>query len=140
MDTPAPIVFYDSDCGLCNRSVQFILSRNTKEPLLYFASLQSDFATHFFSAHKQLTPDGSSLIFFENGVFYSKSDGALRIARYLSGYQLIGRIGLLFPQIIRDFVYSRVAKNRHQFGKTQCKLRSTEETKRFLDKTENQIT
>ena len=40
------IVFYDGDCGLCNRVVQFIL-RNERNQKLVFCALQSEFGSNF---------------------------------------------------------------------------------------------
>jgi len=48
--TSLPILLYDGVCGLCNRSVQFIL-RHDRSAIFRFASLQSSFAAGILSRH-----------------------------------------------------------------------------------------
>lgn len=127
------IVFYDGDCGFCNRSVQFILKKNTTKPFIYFASLQSDFAQNFFAKHNEPLPDLSSLVFFDSNAFYYKSTGALRIGIYLKSYRVICKLGLITPRFIRDFIYDIIAKNRNKLAsKATCDLLTEEERNRFL--------
>ena len=128
------IVFYDGGCGFCNRSVQFILRKNTTKPFIYFASLQSDFAQNFFAKHNEPLPDLSSLVFFDSNTFYYKSTGALRIGTYLKSYRVICKIGLITPRFIRDFIYDIIAKNRNRIAsKLTCDILSEEERHRFID-------
>ena len=132
MEEEKRIVFYDGDCGFCNRSVQFILKRNTSQPLLYFASLQSEFTQHFFDENNEPTPNLSSLIFFENGLFYYKSTAALKISNYLNSYKWV-KIGLIFPRFFRDWIYDLIAKNRHRIvSSNQCELIQTKDRARFI--------
>lgn len=127
------IVFYDGDCGFCNRSVMYILRHNKKDPFLYFASLQSDFANDFFRKKGEPLPDLSSLVFFENGHFYYRSTGALRIGKHLNRHKFLSRVVLLIPVIIRDSVYNFIAKHRKKIYKQEiCQLPSEKERHRFL--------
>jgi hypothetical protein len=41
--TEHPIIFYDGVCGLCDRSIQFIMLHDKKK-VFRFAALQSEFA------------------------------------------------------------------------------------------------
>lgn len=133
MENGDRIVFYDGDCGFCNHSVQFILKRNKKSPLLYFAALQSDFTKNFFTKLNEPLPDISSLVFFEENKFYYRSEGAMRIAKYLKGYRWLSYFRFI-PRFIRDTVYSIIAKQRHRLGNhSQCELISLEDKSRFLD-------
>jgi predicted DCC family thiol-disulfide oxidoreductase YuxK len=72
-----------------------------------------------------------SLVLFENGVIYSRSTGALKIARSLSGLWPICYGAIILPTFIRDGIYNWVAKNRYQwFGKKeQCFLLTKEEVR-----------
>jgi len=132
MENEQMIVFYDGECGFCNRSVHFILKRNNKSPLLYFASLQSDFTRNFFNQRNEPLPDISSLVFFENNIFFYKSEGAMRIAKYLKGYKWLWYLRFI-PRFIRDSVYSLIARYRHKLGKnSQCELIPNNDKYRFL--------
>ena len=41
------ILFYDGECGVCSRTVRFIL-KNERSKELFFCSLQGDFAINFW--------------------------------------------------------------------------------------------
>src|SRR6202040_495149 len=45
-----PIVLYDGVCGLCNRTVQFVLKRD-RAAIFRFASLQSPLASRILAGH-----------------------------------------------------------------------------------------
>lgn len=127
------IVFYDGECGFCNHSVQFILKRNKKSPLLFFAALQSDFTKKFFSNLGEPLPDISSLVFFEEEKFHYRSEGAMRLAKYLKGYKWLSYFRFI-PRFIRDAVYSLIAKHRHKISNdNSCVLVEQSERFRFLD-------
>ena len=59
-----PIVFYDGDCGLCNRSVAFVL-KHEKSPVIHFAAIQSEFTIEIFKKNNWETPDLSTVYFYE---------------------------------------------------------------------------
>ena len=127
------IVFYDGNCGFCNRSAQFVLKRNRRQPLIYFASLQSDFAQNFFQKHNEPLPDLSSLVFFDDNVFYYKSTAGLKIGRYLNRYKIVSTISLRLPKFFRDFVYDLIAKNRNKLSRqVTCVIPTNEDRDRFL--------
>ena len=46
-NTTSKILFYDGDCGFCNKSVQFVLKYENRSEI-YFSALQSDFSRDFF--------------------------------------------------------------------------------------------
>ena len=97
------LVFYDGNCGLCDRMVQFIFN-NDKKQRFVFASLQGETASRYL---KNLPPEirfTDSLILVEN--FRSSSPqisilakGALRIAWLLRWpWMLIGWLSF-FPRL-----------------------------------------
>jgi len=103
------IVFFDGCCGLCNNLVRFIL-RHERNTELQFAALQSAFATE---RHIDLQALPDSLVLFENEVYYSESEAALRLCRYLKWYLRWMGIFLYVPRFIRNAIYRWVAQNRH---------------------------
>lgn len=133
MDAPAPIVFYDGDCGLCNRSVRYLLKFRKKNQPIYFAALQSVFAKNFFVHRKEPLPDLSSIVVWTNDRFLYKSNAAIYISRFLrfhSGFRLLHAV----PKRLRDGIYDFIAKNRTRFSTTtHCTLPSNQDSILFLD-------
>lgn len=126
-----PIVFYDGDCGFCNKSVQFILN-NESNDAIHFAPLQSEFAQSFFTSKGLPTPDMSTFYFWDKTTMYSKSSGALRVINYLKFPFPLLKIGFIFPRFLRDWVYDVIAKRRHQLAAGFCALPTEEQRKRFI--------
>lgn len=126
----APIVFYDGLCGLCDRSVQFLLKYDKKEKFL-FCALQSEQAKHYLGVNYTQ----QSIVLYQQGKVYYRSTAALRIAWLLGGFWSLLAIGLMIPAFIRNAVYDFVAKNRYKwFGKFDaCKIPTPEMRKRFID-------
>lgn len=117
------ILFFDGYCGLCNASVQFVL-RHERASVLHFAALQSAFATEHLRASQPL-PD--SLVLYASGVYYTESDAALRLCKYLRWYLRWMVLLLIFPRFLRSGVYRLVAKNRYRwFGRSEyCRVNGT---------------
>lgn len=123
------IIFFDGICGLCNRFVDFVISRDHKKRFL-FAPLQGKTAASFNI--RSQTPD--SMIFKSNGWYYKKSTAALKILILLGGGWKLLHIFFIFPRFLRDFIYDLIAKNRYKmFGTVACRIPSAEEKTRILD-------
>ena len=129
-----PIVLYDGVCGLCNRSVQFIL-RHDRAGRFRFAALQSDFARGLLRRHGLPEDQLESVVLVRDGRAYRRSAAALGIARGLDApWPLLGALGRVVPRFVADFVYDRVASSRYRvFGKLDaCMLPPPEVRSRFL--------
>ncbi len=141
LETKHPIVLYDGICGLCNRSVQFLL-RHDRGDVFRFASLQSDLAhrilqRHGFNAgdldtvYVVLNPDQG-----ERESLLARSDAAAYLLMQLSGiWRVLGRALQLLPRAMSDWGYRALAGNRYRlFGRYDgCPLPSEATRKRFLD-------
>jgi predicted DCC family thiol-disulfide oxidoreductase YuxK len=125
------VIFYDGDCGFCNRSVQLILKyeRNT---VVKFASLQSAFAKMVLKEFGLESNYNESILFYENDRLYSKSTAILKIISYLKWYFYPLLIIWLIPNLIRDKVYDLIARNRKRFS-IICKIHDPKQSNRFLD-------
>ena len=124
-----PIIFYDGLCGICDRSVQFIIKYD-QEKKFRFAALQSDFA-------KQILGDDANadtFILFEKGKIITRSTAALRVCKILSGKLSLLYIFILVPAFIRDAFYDLIARNRYKwFGHfDECKIPTPEQKKLFI--------
>jgi predicted DCC family thiol-disulfide oxidoreductase YuxK len=127
------IVFYDGECGFCNRSVQFIL-RWEKNQSLYFSSLQSDFAQKFFKENNCPSPDLSTFYVYANYYLYSKSQAVFVLLHYLILPFKLLNIFRLIPVCYRDKMYDFVARNRSEIGKDFCFLpEQNQQRLRFLN-------
>lgn len=125
------IIFYDGDCGLCNRSVTFVLDHE-KSNEISFASIQSDFTKEFFNQQNWEQPDLSTVYFYDNGRLFRKSTAALKIGKYLKFPYSGMRLFLIVPRFIRDGVYNFIAKRRKRIAKGYCVLPKEGDLKRFI--------
>lgn len=127
-------VLFDGVCNLCNGTVQFVIKRD-RAAIFRFASLQSDYAQRLLRQVNLPANQLYSVIVFEDGVAYHKSDAALRIARHLSGFWRWLYIFRFVPKFIRDGLYNFIATNRYRFfGKQDhCMIPTPELKARFVD-------
>ena len=126
------IIFYDGDCGLCNRSVAFVL-KHEKEKTVLFAAIQSEFTKELFLTNGWQSPDLSTFYFYENGKLHSKSTAALSLSKYLKFPQSLLRAFFIVPRFIRDGVYDFIAKRRRRISKGFCVMPTPEDRARFLN-------
>jgi predicted DCC family thiol-disulfide oxidoreductase YuxK len=125
-----PIIFYDGVCGLCDRSIQFII-QNDRERKFRFAALQSDIAARTLGDNITL----DSFVFYEKGKARYRSSAALHMFRALGGGWKLLYGFIIVPPFIRNAVYDFVARNRYRwFGKYDtCRIPTPEQRSRFLD-------
>lgn len=127
-----PIVFFDGICGLCNRSVDFIIKRDQNQ-IFRFSPLQGETAQKCLSAEN--LNNINNMVFIDQTGQYSKSSGAVCILQRLNGgWSILGKLLWIVPKPIRDFGYIIIAKYRYQmFGKSEaCRLPKPEEINLFL--------
>ncbi|HIP31815.1 MAG TPA: DUF393 domain-containing protein [Crocinitomicaceae bacterium] len=129
--TEVKIVFYDGECGFCNRSVAFVLKNDKSESIL-FASIQSEFSQNLFNEKKWQEPDLSTFYFLENEQLFAKSTAAIKLSKHFSFPQSWLKGMVVVPRFIRDFVYDNVAKRRHRISKGYCFVPSDEQRVRFI--------
>ena len=84
---PRPIVFFDGDCGLCDRFVRFLVARDRRQRL-HYAPLQGDTA-------RQLIPPATaesidSVILLDEDGLHLRSEAALRAIAHLGGVWRLG--------------------------------------------------
>jgi len=114
------IVFYDGDCGLCNRFVLFLLKRDHRKSFR-FAPLTGKMAQQWLEAEDR---QGETVIYLDSGNVYRRSDAALRAIRNLGGVWKLAGVFLGVPRPIRDAVYDFVARHRRRWfgGAEACPL------------------
>jgi predicted DCC family thiol-disulfide oxidoreductase YuxK len=130
------IIFFDGVCGLCNRTIDFVL-REDRERLFLYSPLQGE----TFRSIKQDYPEtlNTDSIFVlrrspEKETLLQKSDALIYIVDRLPSYRWLAAIGRMLPAPIRDSVYRLIAATRYRiWGKRDsCRLPTAEERARFL--------
>ena len=133
--TSQPVLFFDGHCNLCNGAVQFVI-RHDREGRVRFAPLQSAAGEAAKAALlKEIGRVPDSLILLDDGVYYTESDAALRLAAYLDGGWKGLRHLQAVPRAVRNAVYRLVARYRYKvFGRrASCMIPSADLRRRFLD-------
>ena len=127
------IILFDGVCNFCNASINFIIDHDP-EKHFKFAPLQSDFGQKILRQFNKDTEDFDSVILFKNNQLYQKSEAALEITQYLSGFWKYLAIFRILPTFILNFFYDIIAKNRYRiFGKSEsCRMPTPDLKERFL--------
>lgn len=127
------IILFDGVCNLCNGAVQFVIRHDPDQQFL-FAALQSNAGLQLLNQYNIQSATLSSFILIQDGKYYTKSTGALRVARRIKGPWQFLYILIIVPKFIRDVVYEWIAQNRYRwFGKKDsCMIPSPEIMARFL--------
>ena|SRR5665647_61240 len=128
-----PIILFDGVCNLCNSAVQFIIRHDPDRKFL-FASLQSEPGQQLLKQYHLPLQQFNSFILLQDEKIFSKSTGALKVARQIKGAWRWVYIFIIIPKFIRDALYTWIAQNRYKwFGKKDtCMIPSPELKARFL--------
>ena len=129
-----PIILFDGVCNVCSAAVQFVIKRDKKNNFR-FASLQSTEGQKLLAHHKLSPNDFNSFVLIENDKVYIKSDGALKVAKELSGLWPLLYGFIIVPKVLRDGIYNLIARNRYKwFGKKDsCMIPTPEIMAKFLN-------
>ena len=114
------IVLFDGTCAFCERSVTFIARR---DPAGYFrfGAAQAPEAAGLLARYGISTESARSIILIENDRVFLRSTAVLRIARRMRWPWPLATAFLLVPRVIRDGVYSLIARLRHRIaGRQVC--------------------
>ncbi|MFC7175703.1 thiol-disulfide oxidoreductase DCC family protein [Halosegnis marinus] len=130
-----PVVLFDGVCNLCAWSVRFIVAHD--DGALRFAPLQSDVASELLAEHGLDADYFDSLVYIDGSGAYTKSDGAVRIARHLDAPYRWAWHARHVPRTVRDAAYDLLARVRYRiWGKKDACLVPTDELReRFLAQT-----
>ena len=108
-------IFYDGECGLCDRGVRFVLSRDLGGKAFRFAPLQGDtFRKALAPGLIPALPD-TMLVQTRDGRLLMRSEAWVHILDRLGGrWRLISALLRIIPRPIRDAAYDLVARLRHR--------------------------
>jgi len=115
------IILYDGVCKLCNAWCRFII-RFDKKHQFNFVSMQSKQGQKTLLNLGLETEHFKTMIFIDNNDIYFKSTAFLQIVRQLAFPARFLFLSNVIPLFIRDFVYTKIARNRYRlFGRfEQC--------------------
>ncbi|HSC89948.1 MAG TPA: DCC1-like thiol-disulfide oxidoreductase family protein [Polyangiaceae bacterium] len=129
-----PILLYDGSCGVCSRTVQWVLAHE-RAHTLRFAPLESAVGQEL-RARAGIADDVDSLLWMEQGAGQlqaaTHSSAALRVVDYVGGpWRLLGALRIV-PRFLRDAAYRAFARVRHRVAAQHCLLPTPEERARFI--------
>ena len=128
----APVLFYDGECGLCDRSVRWCL-RHDRRRRLRFAPLQG--ATYAAIATPGKPVLLESLVLSNSSGLHLRSDAVLLLLREVGGgWALLGTLGRVIPRALREASYRVVARHRRRWfgGAEKCRIPAVLDRSRFL--------
>jgi predicted DCC family thiol-disulfide oxidoreductase YuxK len=129
-----PVVLYDGVCGLCSRSVRWLL-RKERDHTLRFAPLQGPTAAALRAKYPSIPQTLESVVLVEDGRVHLRSKAFLYSAKHLRAPWRWGYGMRWFPGFVLDLGYRVIARVRYRvWGKTDaCELPSPAHRARFLD-------
>jgi predicted DCC family thiol-disulfide oxidoreductase YuxK len=131
-DVDGPVVLFDGVCNFCAWSVRFIHAHD--DGALRFAPLQSAVGRDLLAGHGMAPDYFDSLVYIGADGVYTKSAGAVRIARHLDYPYRLAWLARVVPGPVRDVAYDLFADVRYDlFGqKEECMVPDAALRDRFL--------
>lgn len=138
MESSSPILLYDGVCGLCNRTVGFIL-RHDARGRFRFAPLQGALAKEILARHDR-DPEDLDTVYLVTDPggpgehLYARSRAILSVLEDLGWPWKAALILRPIPSPILDLGYRLVARVRYRwFGRSEtCVIPAVEHRGRFL--------
>jgi predicted DCC family thiol-disulfide oxidoreductase YuxK len=129
----APLVLYDGDCGLCARSVRFILDHE-RDHQIVFAPLQGPTGALARQRFPRIPASVDSVVYIRDGRAHLRSKAMLYAASHLRAPWRWSHAMRWFPGVVLDLAYRVVAAVRYRiWGHADaCQLVTPEQRRRFL--------
>jgi predicted DCC family thiol-disulfide oxidoreductase YuxK len=131
---PAHLVLYDGDCGLCARTVAWLIARDPTG-LLRFAPLQGTTAEALFQRLPEMPRDLSTIQYLERTDdgerLHLRSHAFFRLCRLLEGPVRHLSLLRLIPSPLADIAYGLLARHRQRLS-PPLKCDDGENAERFL--------
>ena len=129
-----PLLLYDGVCGLCSKSVRWIL-RHEKDHALRFAPLQGPTAAALRAKYPRIPATLESVVLVADGKVHLRSKAFLYTAKHLRAPWRWSYAFRWFPGFLLDLGYRLIARIRYRvWGKTEsCELPAPDQRARFLE-------
>jgi predicted DCC family thiol-disulfide oxidoreductase YuxK len=128
-----PVLLYDGVCGLCAKSVRWIL-HHERDHDLRFAPLQGETAAALRAKYPRIPEQLSTVVYIDADRVHLRSKAFLYLSRHLRGPWRWLYAMRWWPAVLGDLGYRLVAATRYRlFGKhDSCEITSPEHRARFL--------
>ena len=128
------VILFDGVCKLCNAWSNFII-KHDKQRLFKLCSVQSKEGKEILNHFGYPTEFYDTMVYVEGNQSFQQSDAFFLIVATLGYPWKIICIFRIFPKRLRDYLYDRIALNRHRlFGKYEyCNLPSADHEARFIN-------
>jgi predicted DCC family thiol-disulfide oxidoreductase YuxK len=129
----APLVLYDGNCGLCAKSVRWILDHE-RDHTIVFAPLQGSTAARARERYPHIPASIDTVVYVSDGRAHLRSKAFLHAARHLRAPWRWGYAMRWFPGFVLDVAYRVVAALRYRlWGHADaCGLITSEQRRRFF--------
>lgn len=126
------IIYFDGECNLCNRFVDFLIRRDRRRVYRYSTLQGSTAAVRLPPALRGSTL--TTVVFEKEGVFSTESSAAIQAVAGLGGVYTLILLFYMIPRPVRDALYRWISRNRYRwFGKrARCRIATQEERELFL--------
>lgn len=133
MTADAPLVLYDGTCGLCAKSVRWIL-RHEADHELEFAPLQGATTSALRAAYPDLPQSIDTVVLIADGKAHLRSKAFLYLAKHLRAPWRWAHAFRWFPGFVLDIGYRLIAAIRYRvWGNVDaCEVPAPEQRVRFL--------
>lgn len=134
MAAAAPILLYDGTCGLCDKSVKWILAHE-RDHELRFAPLQGETAAALRAQYPVIPTTLSTMVLVADGVARVRSKGILYSAKHLRAPWRWAYAVRWMPAFLMDLGYRFIAAIRYRvWGHVDpaCQIPTAETRARFL--------
>jgi predicted DCC family thiol-disulfide oxidoreductase YuxK len=133
MEPAKPIVLYDGTCGLCHKSVKWIL-RHEADHEIQFAPLQGPTAADLRTKHPEIPENVDTVVLVENERVRLRSKAFMYVSHHLRRPWRWGYAFRWMPAFLLDLGYRFIAAIRYRiWGRADmCDLPSPEHRVRFL--------
>ena len=134
MSDPGPVIVFDTNCLLCSALVAFVLAHE-RDRSLRFAGAWSEQGLALAGAHGFSRADlDETFLVIDRGRVLTRSDAGFAILRHLRAPWRWLAPGRLVPRVLRDGVYTFVARRRYRwFGRHEnCTVVPPGERERFI--------
>lgn len=118
------ILFYDGNCGLCQRSVRFIYYFDKKK-VIHFAPLNG---STYRDIYQHDLDELTTVKFYYQNKTYEKSEAVFKVCSVIGGMFSWVCLFRIIPVSLRDTIYDQIAKRRKHIS---CILITQDE--RFLN-------
>ena len=128
-----PLVLYDGTCGLCARSVRWIL-RHEADHELRFAPLQGETTDALRAKYPNLPPTIDTVVLIADGKAHLRSKAFLHLSKHLRAPWRWAYAFRWFPGFLLNIGYRFIAAIRYRvWGRVDaCELPAPEQRARFL--------